>query len=144
MKLIVEAELRFTEDQEKVVKAIKNLFDLEDIRIEKKGRFSRIIGFSENISSLKRFREKIWQQRILDTARSIMLRGSGENYVYFMLNKQAAYNGKVSFIEDEKESSLGPIIVKIETSSPRELIDWLAPKTSEGKPLWVKEAPENI
>ncbi len=141
MRLIVEVQMRPTEDQEKIIKALTNLFDLDDIKVEDGGKYKKIVGVSEKVSSLKKFREKIWMQRILDTARSMMLRGASEESIIFMLHKQAAYAGKVSFIENENESSLGPIVVKIETKAPREIIDWLAPKTSEGKPLWIKDMP---
>ncbi|MEZ0290528.1 MAG: RNA-binding domain-containing protein [Sulfolobales archaeon] len=144
MKLQVETDLRFTEDQEKVVRALKNLFDLEKIEIVESGRFYKVIGYSDQVSSLKRFRERIWSQRILDTARSIMLSSLSNNRIEFKLHKQAAYTGRVSFVDDERESSLGAIRVVIETSNPNELIDWIAPKTSRGRPLWVKEMPENV
>ena len=144
MRLIVEIQIRPTEDQDKVLKALKNLFDLDDIRVEESGKFKKVIGVSDKVSSLKKFREKIWIQRILDTARSIMIRGSTENTIVFMLHKQAAYAGRVSFIENENESSLGPMIVRIETKAPREIIDWIAPKTSEGKPLWIKDMPTDV
>jgi len=140
----VEIQIRPTEDQDKVLKALKNLFDLDDIRVEESGKFKKVIGVSDKVSSLKKFREKIWIQRILDTARSIMIRGSTENTIVFMLHKQAAYAGRVSFIENENESSLGPMIVRIETKAPREIIDWIAPKTSEGKPLWIKDMPTDV
>jgi len=144
LRLIVEIQIRPTEDQDKVLKALKNLFDLDDIRVEESGKFKKVIGVSDKVSSLKKFREKIWIQRILDTARSIMIRGSTENTIVFMLHKQAAYAGRVSFIENENESSLGPMIVRIETKAPREIIDWIAPKTSEGKPLWIKDMPTDV
>ncbi|MCC6030612.1 MAG: hypothetical protein LM586_03085 [Desulfurococcales archaeon] len=144
MKLYVEADLRYTEDKERVTMALKNLFDLDDIRVEQGTRYMKIIGFSEKIISLKRFREKIWQQKILDTARGVFLRGVSGNTISFLLHKQAAYAGKVSFVEDEKESSLGSIRVVIETTNPQEIIDWIAPRTSQGKPLWIKEMPENV
>ncbi|MEL9929919.1 MAG: RNA-binding domain-containing protein [Sulfolobales archaeon] len=144
MKLQIEVEVRYTEDQEKVLRAIRNLFDLEKYELVEEGRYPRIIAYSTHVSSLKRFRERLWMQRILDTARSIMMRGVEGSRIEFMLHKQAAYANKVSFVESDKESSLGAVRVVIETEKPMELIDWLAPKTSEGRPLWIKEMPENL
>jgi hypothetical protein len=46
------------------------------------------------------------------------------------LNKQVAFAGHVSFSKEVAESPLGPIKVKIESENPRDLIDWLTPKTS--------------
>jgi predicted RNA binding protein with dsRBD fold (UPF0201 family) len=51
----------------------------------------------------------------------------------FMLNKQVAAVGKVSFTTGE--SPLGPIVVTIETPDIERLIDYLAPRTRDGKPI---------
>jgi predicted RNA binding protein with dsRBD fold (UPF0201 family) len=50
-----------------------------------------------------------------------------------MLNKQVATVSKVSFTDDE--SPLGPIIVTIEALDIERLIDYLAPRTRDGKPI---------
>jgi len=57
------------------------------------------------------------------------------------LHKQSAYAGHISFISYDEESPLGPIILTIVSDKLSEIIDWLAPKTSHGRPLWEKEIP---
>ncbi|MEM3766442.1 MAG: hypothetical protein QXU46_05395, partial [Candidatus Bathyarchaeia archaeon] len=57
--------------------------------------------------------------------------GLSENNITFYLNKQVAYAGHVSFSKAVAESPLGPIKVQIECGNPRQLIDWLAPKTTQ-------------
>ncbi|HID28682.1 MAG TPA: hypothetical protein EYP19_01610 [Desulfobacterales bacterium] len=57
-----------------------------------------------------------------------------------MLNKQAAAVSKVSFTDGE--SPLGPITVMIVSPSPEKVIDYLAPRTHEGKPVRVVKPEE--
>ena len=71
------------------------------------------------------------------------MKGLRGNTIVFKIHKQAAYVGKISFIDDDRESPLGAITFTIETSDPERLIDWLAPKTSMGKPLWEIEMPRD-
>lgn len=131
MRLRVEAEVRPTEDLEKVKRAIQNIFNIESFRVAEAGEYRVLVGESGSIASLIKLREMIVRERIADTARRIIMRGSAEKYLSFKINKQAAFAGKLSFVEDDRESSLGPINVFIETRDARELIDWLAPNTYE-------------
>ncbi|GAY26623.1 hypothetical protein ATG_18270 [Desulfurococcaceae archaeon AG1] len=131
MRLRVEAEVRPTEDLEKVRKAILNIFNIEDFRVVDAGEYRVLVGESGSITSLLKLRELIVRGKIADTARRIIAKNSTERYVSFKINKQAAFAGKLSFVEDDRESSLGPINVFIEARDSKELIDWLAPNTHE-------------
>lgn len=131
MRLRVEAEVRPTEDLEKVRKAIQNIFNVENLRVAEAGEYKILVGESGSITSLIKLREMIIRERIADTARRIIMRNSAERYVSFKINKQAAFAGKLSFVEDDRESSLGPINIFIEARDIKELIDWLAPNTYE-------------
>ncbi|MEM2553646.1 MAG: RNA-binding domain-containing protein [Sulfolobales archaeon] len=131
MRLRVEAEVRPTEDLEKVRKAILNIFNIEDFRVVDAGEYRVLVGESGSISSLLKLREMIVRGKIADTARRIIAKNSTEEYISFKINKQAAFAGKLSFVEDDRESSLGPINVFIEARDSKELIDWLAPNTLE-------------
>jgi len=137
----VEAEVRPTEDIEKVRKAISNLFNLESYRVADAGSYKVLIGESSSIASLLKIREIIVRERIADTARRIMSRNAVDRYLSFKINKQAAYAGKLSFVEEDRESSLGPINVFIETSDVKKLLDWLAPNTPE---KLSSEAPKDL
>jgi len=70
------------------------------------------------------------RERIRDAARAVLFGGMSERTIVFYLNKQVAYVGHVSFSQPVGESPLGPIRVEIECDNPREIIDWLAPKTT--------------
>lgn len=139
----VEAEVRPTEDVDKVKRAVLNILDLEKINVIDTGRgYSVIVGESNNIASLIKLYSLLRRERILDAARSVMLKSLvGNDTVVLKLHKQSAFVGRVSFITYDDESPLGAITITITSDKIREVIDWLAPKTSRGKPLWERGVP---
>ena len=129
MKLHVETEVRATEDQTKVEAAIKKIFPT--LQLNQVGNY--LIGESSDVRALDRLHQLLRLQAILDSARKVMRTGRRNDLVRFMLNKQVATVSKVSFTDDE--SPLGPIVVTIEASDIERLIDYLAPRTRDGKPV---------
>ncbi|MBE0523960.1 MAG: hypothetical protein IBX40_06485 [Methanosarcinales archaeon] len=134
----VSAPVNPTEDLSKVQAAIENIFiGLEFQFQEREGMKTRLVG-SGNHESLIKLHELIRNRKILDTARTnIRLE---ENIVTFLLNKQAAIVGKVSFPPGDEP--LGSIWVEIVAQSPDEamkVVDWLAPPTEEGTPKFEIE-----
>jgi len=129
---VVSAEVRPTEDPDKVEEAIKNVFSPSDVRLIYQKKSKLMIAVGTSYDSLERLRELLRRERILDAAHRI-LRASirGENKLVFHLNKQAAYAGHLSF-SDPGESPMGPITFEIECDDIRGMIDWLAPKTFSG------------
>jgi len=140
--ITVEAEIRPTESERKVKQAILNVFTPDHVEIERRENIKVIVAKAYSLRGLQKLHRLLRTQRILDAARSIMEKGVRGNTLTFHLNKQVALQGKVSFTEAYGESPMGPITVTIEGIDPREVIDWLAPKTSHGKPLWEKEIPK--
>ena len=129
MKLRVEAEVKPTEAREKVEASVKKIFPtLELIQVG-----DLLCGESTRVEALARLHQLLRLQAILDSARKTMLRGKRDNVVRFMLNKQAAFVSRVSFTDGE--SPLGPIVVTLEASDIERLIDYLAPRTRDGKPI---------
>ena len=121
MKCKIEAETRVnpTEDLDKVIKALSNVFDYEELEI---GKDCVIIsGGSSTLAHLKEFLEK---KKIRDTARKIFLKGATYNKIRFKLSKQAAYAGRINLVE-ENLSPLGEIEVQIKTEDPEKTIEWL-------------------
>ncbi len=144
VKIRVEVEVRPTEDLEKVRKALLNVFEPGEIKIIERDRgYKLIVGESRSYRSLIKIHELIRRERIMDAARSMLRKGVVGNMLIFKVNKQAALQGRLSFVESDSESPMGAITFIVETSNPYEVIDWLAPKTSMGKPLWEKDMPKN-
>ena len=121
-KLKVYADVKNTEDPEKVKISITNIFP--DINIEENKEV--IIGYSEDESVLSRFIELIYSDAIRDSVNMILKEGTQELKISFLMNKQAAFAGRVNL---SKLSPLGSIKVKTYVDNPYEFIDKIAPKT---------------
>lgn len=126
----VETEINLTEDEEKVKKAVENLFGNLSIEVQPASKGSMLRAEAKGQEALIKFRDLLRQDRIRDAARKMLFEAIRGQTLSFYLNKQAAFAGHVSFSEAEAESPLGPIKVTIKCDEPRRLIDWLAPKTA--------------
>ncbi len=142
LKVIVEAEVKPTEDIEKVKKAILNVFEPSEIKIEDRMGRKFVIAVGVGANCLLKLHSLLRREQILDAARKMMKRWSMQDKVIFFLNKQAAFMGHLSFCLPERESPLGPIRFEISCKNSKEVIDWLAPPTSRGKPLFEREPPK--
>ena len=126
----VEAEVNLTEDLEKVKQAIENMFSIVELEVKPSGRGSLLVARANGVEGLTKLYNLLRRERIRDAARGVLFQGLSGNSITFYLNKQVAYAGHVSFCQPVAESPLGPIKVQITCDSPKELIEWLAPKTA--------------
>ena len=108
-----------TENREKIVEAITRLFPDAEVNGD-----DPVIARS---ASADAFGDALRRYRIRDAARAVMRRGKKGNSTSFLLNKQVAAVGKVSF--SEENHPLGDIEVTIISDSIDELIDTIAPNT---------------
>jgi len=125
----VETEINLTEDEEKVKKAVANIFDNVSMEINPSYRGSVLSAEAKGQAALIKFRNVLRSDRIRDAARKVFFRGTRGNTISFCLNKQVAFAGHISFSEEVAESPLGPIRVTIKCDDPKLLIDWLALRT---------------
>ena len=128
----VEVDVNPTESEEKVKKAVWNLFGdiTTELKPAQKGSILTVDAKGqENLSTLRNVLRK---DHIRDASRKALYQGLRGGTLVFYLNKQVAFAGHVSFSEAEAESPLGPIKVTVQTEDLQQLIDWLAPRT--GKP----------
>jgi hypothetical protein len=126
----VETPLNPTEDSEKVLRAIRNLFPNctpAIVRIDE--RHARLEGSIARLEDLDNLRTLLRQQVIRDAARKLLFKSISGSIIVAHLNKQAAFAGRASFCERYDESPLGPITLTITTENPEQLIDWLAPSS---------------
>ena len=123
LDVLVRARCFPTEDRAKVEKAISNLFP--DAVVEGEDPIS---AHSQSIES---FADALRRQRIRDAARRMMRRGMEGDSTKFMLNKQVAAVGKVSF--SEETHALGDLEVIITSDDIEALIDSIAPNTKAGR-----------
>jgi predicted RNA binding protein with dsRBD fold (UPF0201 family) len=139
--LRVEAEVRPTESEERVAQAIRNVVDVEVRVVDVGGGYRVAVGESTDVACLRRLHTLLRQERILDAARAYSMRSRRGNTLELKLHKQAAYAGHVSFVTYDDESPLGPIRITIVSDKLDEVLDWLAPPTSQGRPIWEKPMP---
>jgi predicted RNA binding protein with dsRBD fold (UPF0201 family) len=122
-----------TEIEEKVKTAIMSVLPIK-VELQDFG-IPRLCGEGD-LGNLRKLHQLLREERILDTARNIMLNGIEGNVVQFRLNKQVAYIGKVNFPAGEE--SLGSIYIEISCDNEEDIlkiINWLAPQTVDGKPV---------
>lgn len=133
IEIFVSSSVRPTERVDRVVTAIENIFPglVMDIRTDR-------IEAYDGSESLRVMHDLLRRQKILDAARSEMLRGLVEDSTSFRLNKQAALMGIVSFPAEEE--ALGSLHIRI-TGGER-VIDWLAPRTENGAPILETDLAE--
>jgi len=111
-----------SEDEEKVRKAILNIFPGSDLIPHGNGLLAE--------TDLKGFSSMIRRQKILDSTRKMMLKGIRNGRIELFLNKQVAFVGKISFTEPR--SILGAIEVEIYDDDLEALIDRVSPTTVDG------------
>lgn len=115
-KISLKAPVHPTESEEKVKKAVLNIFPNAELDIGER----EIRG---KASDMERFREILRDLRIRDTARNFLMSRINGNRIEFSISKQAAYMEKISF--GGNKPALGEIEITIESESPEKLIQWL-------------------
>jgi predicted RNA binding protein with dsRBD fold (UPF0201 family) len=122
VQIDIETDIHPTESLPKLKKAITNLFP--DARFDET-EDGMVRATSKVIGTLK---EKLGQQQIRDAARAVLLKGTRPGHLYFVVSKQAAFAGKVSF---NRDGPLGDIVVIIRTDRPEAIVDLLTDKKEE-------------
>lgn len=123
IEIIIEAEVRASESQDKVKLAMKGILPEAEPIMDEVGR--RLVASSNDIKALKKVYEQFRSRRTLAVARRLMLWHLDKDSTWLSFNKQAAYKGPVVVCEDGDESSLGPIILTVRSERIGELVDWL-------------------
>lgn len=120
-KIVAKAPVNPTEDLDKVIMALSNVFDYDDILISEES-----VTVTGNTSCLFPFKEFLEKRQIRDTARRMILKGLDETSetINLKLSKQAAFAGRINLVDNEL-SPLGEIKVKITTSNVEEFTNWL-------------------
>jgi predicted RNA binding protein with dsRBD fold (UPF0201 family) len=125
----VEVEINPTESEQKVKQAVENIFGNMPTHTKPLHKGNLLVAEGKGQEALTKLQNLLRRERIRSAARPIFFEGIDRKTITFCLNKQVAYVGHISFSKEVAESPLGPIKVKIECEDPRELIEWLAPRT---------------
>jgi uncharacterized protein len=125
IELRVEAAVNPSEDAQKVIDAIVNLFSGCSPEISHR---SRAVGRAVGSDSLAILYEQVRSRSAMGVLRRMLLDNRAGDSTWFLLNKQAATAGIAAVIEEEQESPLGPIRVTLSCEELDALIDWLVPE----------------
>lgn len=132
--ILVESIVNPTESEEKVERALRNLFPSAKIEPATPDNPPRLRIRGEGVEFLTTLRNLIKQDRIRSAAKAVLLSRTEDHRIYASLNKQAAFAGRVSF-EPEGRSPLGPISIAIDAPNPIEIIDYLTHRV-EARRRW--------
>ncbi|WP_349292220.1 RNA-binding domain-containing protein [Halobacterium zhouii] len=133
----VTAPVHPTEVTDRVADAVRNLFPSADVETHA----DRVTATGHD---LERFREQLFEQRILDTARKELHRNRTDDGFAFDLKKQAAFNGKVNFAVGNPDE-LGDVHVDVTVVEPsvEEFVAHLTPETEEGEPVTADDVADD-
>ena len=125
----IDAPVKPTEVRDRVADAVRTLFPEADVTTESD-------HVSARTHAMDHFRDRLFEQRILDTARKEFMRNRTQSGFEFRLKKQAAFRDVVNFSVGNP-AELGDIEVRVTVEDPEveEFIAFLAPQTEEGEPL---------
>ena len=121
-KMTAKARVNPTEDVDKVIKAISNIFEFDELEIG--DGYVVVTGEKESLMDL---RESLKSRKIRDTAERMLIKGSEGDRIDFSLSKQAALVSIPNFV-DREMSALGEIDVTIETDDVEAFIKWMTAK----------------
>ena len=124
----IETDVHPTEDVDKVAQAVKNLFPDAEISVEE-GKLRA------KAWDLRKFRDLLRRQRILDTARTELFKGMSGNEITILLNKQTAYVSKINFADEDAILSPIRVTFKVYGIPMGKFVDYLAPPTKAGRPI---------
>ncbi|MCW3977479.1 MAG: hypothetical protein NWE77_06060 [Candidatus Bathyarchaeota archaeon] len=132
LKIRIIVEKNPTEDPDKVKQAVENIFSTAEFETKPGDNGNPLIANAKGKEGLTKLYNLLRRERIRDAARGVLFKGLKGHFITFYLNKQVAYAGHVSFCQPVAESPLGPIKVQLTCDNPKELIEWLAPRTARG------------
>ena len=127
----IEAAVNPTEDLKKVKNAVKNLFGNMTFETRPAHRGDLLVAETSGTTGPALFRDLLQRERIRDAARGVLLKGIKGKSIIFYLNKQVAFAGHISFSQAVGESPLGPIKIEIRCDNPKDLVEWLSPRTKK-------------
>ena len=121
-KMMARARVNPTEDMDKVIKAISNIFKFDELEIG--DGYVIVTGERESLFDL---RESLKIRKIRTTAQRMFLNGIEGDKIIFSLSKQAALVSTPNFV-DREISVLGEIDVNIQTDNIERFIEWMTAK----------------
>ena len=121
-KIEMVCPVNLSEDPDKVIQAISNIFPHSNIKNE---NFS-IKAQSNELRSLEKIYESIISTQSQKSYTRNLENNLEGNSTWFFLNKQAAFVDQVAICDEADESPLGPIKVVLNSPNIDGIIDWIS------------------
>lgn len=121
-KIEIVCPVNLSEDPDKVIQAISNIFPHSNIKNE---NFS-IKAQSNELRSLEKIYESIVSTQSQKSYTRNLENNLERNSTWFFLNKQAAFVDQIAICDEAEESPLGPIKVILNSSNIDGIIDWIS------------------
>jgi len=121
-KIEMVCPVNLSEDPDKVIQAISNIFPHSTIKNE---NFS-IKAQSNELKSLEKIYESVISTQSQKSYTRNLENNLDGNSTWFFLNKQAAFVDQVAICDESEESPLGPIKVILNSSNIDGIIDWIS------------------
>jgi len=121
-KIEMVCPVNLSEDPDKVIQAISNVFPHSTIKNE---NFS-IKAQSNELRSLEKIYESVISTQSQKSYTRNLENNLDGNSTWFFLNKQAAFVDQVAICDESEESPLGPIKVILNSSNIDGIIDWIS------------------
>lgn len=122
VKISVYAEIKPSEDKDKVLQAVKNIFPGIEVIISN----NKVEGKGEGKDLLIFLRNKVRDKQVQAVLKRLLSENKADNSTWIYLNKQAAFAKHIVLCEEERESPLGPIKLEIKCDNIDELIRWMS------------------
>ncbi len=135
--MTISAPVKPTEDPGKVREALWRFFP--EAVVTQDGDDAKQVRLVASGGDLRPLRKRVWELRIIDTVRGQVLRGAAADgrSLRFLLSKQAALAGKVSFPPTPHALGDLEVQVQLEASDPwkdaEAVAMWLCPETKDGE-----------
>ena len=96
----VEVEINPTESENKVKRAVENIFGGIPMQIKPLHKGKLMVAEVKGLETLTKFYNLLRRERIRSAARKALFEGLKGGIINFCLNKQVAYAGHVSFSQE--------------------------------------------
>lgn len=124
IRIKISADINPTEDDEKVLLAIRNLIgnrkDINVMILEKTNK--KEINLHGGLELLDNLRREIITRQLQPLVRAILFRNKRETTSFILLNKQALYANHIVICDSSSESPLGPVKIEINGDKEEDLI----------------------
>lgn len=136
MQISIRCPVYPTENHDSLLNSVCALFPSLHFDIAQEERMTWIESIPSDESVLRPLREAVHEMRIIDVIRKLLRTSWTGSMFTLKLDKQAAFRGKLHFIDESEDPPLGAIEITASCESQEEyeiFRQWFTPPTKNGK-----------